>query len=98
MKKTIILSIAIMAILVLNACGKQAPTIDTAPFEASIVKYLDNKHMEMKVSKITNIKITKNQATAKCSMKHKTLPGPSVQWKFSFTKNNDEWKVSNCKQ
>jgi len=98
MKKSIILSIAIMGILALSACGKQEPTIDTAPFEASVVKYLNNKHMEMKVSKMKNIKITDNQATATCSMKHKTLPGPAVQWKFTFTKKNKEWEVSNCKR
>jgi len=101
MKKTMLCCMAVMFMAVavfIAGCGEKAPTIDTAPFEKSITEYLASKSMDMKVSKFKDIKVNGNQANATCSMKHKSLPGPAVQWGFTFTKEDDTWKVSACKQ
>ena len=102
MKKAMICSMAVIFmagfVMVVAGCGEKAPTVDTSPFEKSITQYLANKNMDMKVSKFKDIKVTGDQATATCSMKHKTLPTPAVQWGFTFKKEDDVWKVSACKQ
>ena len=85
-------------VTVVTGCGEKGPSVDTAPFEQSITQYLADKKMDMKVSSFKNIKVDGNQATATCSLKHKTLPGPAVQWDFTFKKEGDTWSVSSHKQ
>lgn len=100
MKKAMIciLAAVLMAgVLMVSGCGEKGPSVDTAPFQAAITEYLGNKNMEMKVSSFKDIKVNANQATATCSLKHKSLPGPAVQWDFTFTKSGDTWTVNSHK-
>lgn len=101
MKKKIICSLAVLlmaAVVMISGCGEKGPSVNTAPFEEAITEYLSQKNMDMKVSNFKNIKVNANQATATCSLKHKSLPGPAVQWDFNFTKAGDTWTVSSHKQ
>ena len=101
MKKTMVSIVAVIllaAVVMFSGCGEKGPGVNTAPFEEAITEYLAQKNMDMKVSNFKDIKVNDNQATATCSLKHKSLPGPAVQWSFTFTRAGDTWTVSSHKQ
>lgn len=90
-------AVLMAGVVIVTACGQKGPSVDTAPFEKSITQYLSEKHMELKVSSFKDIKVEGDQATATCSLKHKTLPTPAVRWDFNFKKDGDTWIVTSHK-
>ena len=84
-------------LMLLIGCNKSEPVmVDTAPFEAAIVAYLDEKNMGMAVAEFKTVDITGNAATAVCSMAEASgLYGMKVQWAFTFQRAdaNANWVV-----
>lgn len=93
----LMVAILLAGLVLVSGCGEKGPSVDTAPFEKTISKYLSDKQMELKVLKFKNIKVEGDTATATCSLKHKTLPTPAVQWDFAFKKEGDSWVVTSHK-
>ena len=87
-------AILMAGVVMISGCGEKGPSVDTTPFEKSISQYLSNKNMDMKVSGFKDVKVDGNQATATCSLKHKSLPGPAVRWDFNFKKEDGTWTVT----
>ena len=87
------LAVFTAGVLIIAGCGDKGTNVDTVPFEQSITHYLANKKMDMKVSGFKNVKVEGDQATATCSLKHISLPGPAVRWDFNFKKDGDTWTV-----
>ena len=78
----------------LPGCGGSKVKHDTSAFNDSIVRYLAEKNMDMKVSEFKSLEVTGDTASAVCSIKHASSIGPSVRWTFSFVKEGDSWTVS----
>ena len=96
--KSVMMVVVLIVGFFIAGCGEKAPSVDTTPFEDSIATYLSSKSMDMKVSKFKDIKVDGDTATGTCSMIHKTVRSPAVQWGFTFTKSDGKWSVTNCKQ
>lgn len=93
----LLMAVMVSGVLLISGCGKKGPSVDTAPFEKSITQYLADKQMDLKVSGFKDIKVDGDQATATCSLKHKSLPTPAVRWDFNFKKEGDTWTVTSHK-
>jgi len=84
----------------LSSCGEQRVTVDPAPFESAIAKYLERNNMAMAVKEIKEGPTVSDQtATLTASLTHAELGGPSVTWKFGFEKTADgTWEVVDCER
>ncbi|HUT91946.1 MAG TPA: hypothetical protein VMY37_20795 [Thermoguttaceae bacterium] len=79
----------------LIGCGEPESTVDSAPFESAIAKYLDQNNMGMAVKEVKEgPTVTGETATLVASLTRADVGGPSVTWTFRFEKNPDgTWKA-----
>jgi hypothetical protein len=80
----------------LAGCGKPSePAADPQPFKAAIATYLERNNMAMAVKEIKEGPLVEgNAATLTASLVHAQMPGPAVQWQFTFEKGQDgQWRT-----
>ena len=84
----------------LIGCGEPEVTVDPAPFESAIAKYLERNNMAMAVKEVKEgPTVSDETATLVASLTHAELGGPSVTWKFRFEKSADgTWEVVECER
>ncbi len=90
------ISVLLVVICCISGCDQPAPTVDPAPFQAAVAKYLDQHDMALRLKKIRQgPTIDGDQATMSASMTHRELGGPSVVWTFQFkrTEADGPWSV-----
>ena len=96
--RTTLATMLMVHLVLVIGCSKSKPVaVDTAPFEAAIVAYLDEKNMGMAIAEFKTVEITGNSATAVCSMEEASgLYGMKVQWAFTFQRAdaNANWVVA----
>jgi hypothetical protein len=79
----------------LAGCGGSESAVDSGPFEAAIVRYLDQNNMRMAVKEIKEgPTLDGDSATLVASLTRADVGGPSVTWTFRFEKDGDgTWKA-----
>ena len=79
----------------LTGCGEPESSVDPAPFESAIAKYLDANNMGMAVKEVKEGPTVSGQtATLVASLTRADVGGPSVTWKFTFEKAPEgTWKA-----
>ena len=73
-------------------------SVDSAPFEAAIVDYLEKGSMGMAVHEFKELTVEGDTAKALVSLESADVPGPKVRWTFEFAKDSDGWKATSHKQ
>jgi hypothetical protein len=80
-------------------CGSGAPPVNTVSFEAAVNQYLRSQSMDMKAGRFRALTVTGDSAVATVSLSHADgAAGVSVQWEFSFARQNGAWVVSSCRR
>ncbi|HJN10242.1 MAG TPA: hypothetical protein QF564_16260 [Pirellulaceae bacterium] len=76
-------------------CGTPKPTVNDEPFRVAIADYLQANNMALKVKEIKEGPVIEGKrAAVSASLTHEQLGGPSVTWKFQFTKQSGDWHVT----
>jgi len=91
-------ALALGVALCCAGCSKQsaAKPVDSKPFEAAIVDYLQKNNYGMRIASVVRIDETGNTATATCKMEDATgLYNLAVTWEFSFRRSDGHWQVEN---
>ena len=75
--------------------GKSAgPPVDTKPFEAAIVEYLQRQNFGMKIAKVERIDQHDDAATAVCKMQEaEGTYALAVTWEFALRRTDGAWQV-----
>lgn len=94
MRAWMALSLVGLMLFCAAGCGTKE-TVDTAPFQAAITKYLADKSMDMKVTEFESIDVTGDAATAVCRLTEASglYGGMGVRWRFTFERDGQAWRV-----
>jgi len=86
----IVVILAAVAFCLLGRGGTGGATADTAPFEAAIAQYLEDKNMGMKVTEFRSLDVEGSAAHAVCRMMEQSgLHNVKVTWQFEFERKAD---------
>jgi hypothetical protein len=84
-----------LLVSLLGCGGAAGPAVDSGPFEAAVVKYLDEHNMALAIKEVKAGPVVDGEtATMTASLTHAELGGAAVTWDFEFEKAGEGgWKA-----
>ena len=87
---TLAATLLVLSFCCFVGCGEPEPTVDAAPFEKAIAKYLERNNMAMALKTVKEgPTVSGDTATLVASLTHAELGGPAVTWEITFEKRPD---------
>lgn len=95
MKGLVAMVLGCLFVSLLGCGGTEGPAVDSGPFEAAVVKYLDEHNMALAIKEVKAGPVVDGEtATMTASLTHAELGGAAVTWDFEFEKAGDGgWKA-----